>query len=137
MRELINEIYEAKKNSTTWDADILLKYVKRIQEDNPHIRILWDWNSGIDVCGLAINDKLIAYIHSRCPICFAKKEFEKYMEVFGSKLWLVLIEDFYKDEWHVDLNKLAEIAPEVSWCASKDAVDPDKFSIDGFKFATQ
>ena len=78
----------------------------------------------------------MAYIHAKCPICFKTKDFDKYKKIFNKKLWFISIDDFYKNEWFVDLNKLKQIAPEINWLADRDAVDPENFSIDGFKFAT-
>lgn len=42
---------------------------------------------------------------------------------------------FNKPEWFVDVSLLKSIASEISWNAGPDAVNPNCFSIDDFRFA--
>jgi len=80
---------------------------------------------------------IIAYVHLRFPIGFAKKEFENFAKKFKKSIHILTIDDFSNPEWIVDLNTLNVIASEISWHASVEAVDPNGFSIDDFRFATQ
>jgi len=75
-------------------------------------------------------------VHVKLPICFCSNGFAKYVTLYSDILWFAATDDFNKDEWFVDLDKMREAVPEVSWNACGDAVNPDSFSLDGFRFAT-
>ena len=136
MRDLLYEIINAKKIKIGWDAKKLLEIATIFKSDSLDNEIYWDYGSGEEACGFSINNKLVAYIHEKLPICFYSSEFAKYKTIYSNVLWFVETDDFYKDEWFVDLKKLQETAPELQWRASVEAVNSDSFSVDGFRFAT-
>jgi len=136
MRDLMDEVYEAKKLIGSWNGEEVFKLIEYFKKDNPNSCVQWDWGSGEEGCAFIANNQLIAYVHTKFPICFSKKEFHIYKEILSYRLWFVSIDDFYKNEWFVDLDKLRQEVPDINWLASKDAVDPESFSIAGFRFAT-
>jgi hypothetical protein len=136
MRDLLCEIINAKKIMSNWSKEKLFEIATNFKNDAPDNNAMWDYGAGEEVCGFSINSKLVAYAHEKLPICFCSSEFEKYKTVCSDVLWFVATEDFYKDEWFVDLKKLKETIPEIQWCACIEAVNPESFSIDGFRFAT-
>ena len=136
MKDLINEIYEAKKLNSSWNEGEVFKLAEYFKRNNPNAYIQWDWGSGEEVCAFTMNNQLTAFVHTKYPICFCMNEFYRYKEIWSNRLWFVSVDDFHKNEWFVDLNILRQIAPEINWLADKDAVNPEKFSIDAFRFAT-
>ena len=114
--------------------------IELFQEESENNRIVCDVLSGEEICGFFRDMHLVAYIHLKFPIGFVKKEFMCFINKVKVRIpihvHLVIIKDFFDLEWHVNLNALKLIAPEISWNASVDAVNPDCFSIDGFRFAT-
>jgi len=137
MRDLLIELLNAKKIKAGWSVEKLLEITINFKDDSLKNEIYWDYKSGDDnICGLAINKKLVAYLHKELPICFYLKEFKKYKATYSDILWFVKTEDFDKDEWFINLKKLQELVPEIQWDACIDAVDPASFSVDGFKYAT-
>lgn len=139
MRDLMVEINKAtafrSSWSSPWTEDILFRIVSDLVEKK-ECSISWDYDCGEKVCGVFIENELAAYIHARFPICFATDEFSKVECVFASLLHIVRITDFYEENWYVDLEKMEWYAPEITWRCSEDAVNPNAFSIDDFRFAT-
>ena len=138
MRDLIQELKKAQSFREGWNTEALYELIDYFKKDNPLNSIMWAEESGQDVCSFIVNRRtLMAYVHVKFPICFAADIFKKYKKRFADKLWIVSIEDFDKDEWCVDLEEMEWTAPEIQWMASVEAVNPESFSIDGFRFATE
>jgi hypothetical protein len=137
MRDLLVEVLNAKKISKKWNREKLFEMAKRFKNASKDNSIMWSYESGKEVCGFLINGQLVAYVHEKLSICFCLNEFDKYRNIYSDLLWFVKTEDFYRDEWFVDLKKMQETVPELPWRASIEAVNPESFSIDEFKFATQ
>lgn len=136
MRDLVKEIEEASKIKKEWNESQLIEMGNYYKANTSNGWIRCDFDSGEEVCGFFQNRTLEAYVHVNFPICFATKRFIDEMREYSDRLWFVGTNDFNKDEWFVDLVKLKQIAPQIDWRTCKDAVDPDCFSVDGFKFAT-
>jgi len=136
LRDLLTEILNAKKIKEDWGEAKLAAMALDFKSDNKNNEIMWAYESGEEVCHFLINNERAAYIHVKLPICFYASNFEKYKKLYSGVLWFVKTEDFDKDEWFVDLKKMRELVPELSWCACVEAVNPKSFSVDGFRFAT-
>ena len=80
-----------------------------------------------------------AVIHSKFPIAFVKGNFRKYDRraghVFSEKIHIVKVQDFEKRLWFVDLAKLKELAPEITWISSPEALDTELFSVFDYVYA--
>jgi len=135
MRNLLLETLKAK-GIKGWNHEKLIILTEDFMQDSDINMIVWDYLSGEEVCGFLIGDKLVAYVHEKLPICFYLIEFDKYKDLNSDILWFVASEDFYKREWYANLDQLREMIPELTWSASVEAVNPDSFSVDDFRFAT-
>ena len=136
MRNLNNELEKANLLNGEWDTyvfDSLRNFFTSAEKTNS---IVCDFDSGEEICGFFDDTQLIAYVHLKFPIGFAKKKFEYYANKFKDNIRILTVDDFNTVEWFVDLEMLKVVASEISWHASVDAVNPNRFSVDDFRFAT-
>ena len=137
MRDLLIEVANAKKIKSGWNKEQLAKMADYFRSDDNNNRIMWAYEAGEEICRFFTNEQTMAYVHWELPICFCAREFSKYRTLWSNVLWFVETEDFAKEEWFVDLERLREIAPEVHWLAEVEAVNPDCFSLEELDFAIQ
>ena len=136
MNDLIKEIKNAAIFRGKWSKLELDSLINMFASDSDANRIVCDFDSDEEVCGFFKGSQLLAYVHLKFPIGFAKKEFRCFANQFANSIHVVTIDDFDVPLWYVDLEILKSIAPEISWNVCVDAVNPERFSIDDFRFAT-
>ena len=51
-------------------------------------------------------------------------------------LEIVFVDDYYSENWFIDLTNLKQTIPELYWHTSEGAVDTSSFSLDDLYFAT-
>ena len=136
MYDLIQEIKKAAIFKKKWSKLELKLLITLFENESADNRIVCDFDSGEEICGFFKGSQLVAYIHTNYPIGFAKEEFHSFSKMFDKNISIVTIDDFNAPLWSVDLESLRTIAPEISWNACVDAVNPNCFSIDDFRFAS-
>ena len=135
----IEEIEKALRYKEGWNEDEL-KNTADIFVKSGCGKKDWDWDSGEDICFLESNDgKTKAAIHSKFPIAFAEGDFHKYDRkagrVFSEKIHIVKVQDFNKPIWFVDLARLKELAPEITWVSGPEDLDVSAFSVLDYVYA--
>lgn len=135
MRDLAKEIERASLFRGKWDQSVLNSLIDLFMNSDKANNVVCDFDSGEEICGFFKGSQLVAYVHLKFPIGFAKKEFICFATRFKNNIHVVAIDDFDTPEWFVDMNILQSFSPELSWYESEDAVNPNCFSIDDFRFA--
>ncbi len=138
-KDFIEEIEKGLKYRENWNEEELKKAADIFVKSGCGKKD-WDWGSGEEICFLESNDgKMKAVIHSKFPIAFVKGNFRKYDRragrVFSGKIHIVRVRDFEKRLWFVDLAKLKELAPEITWISSPEALDAELFSVLDYVYA--
>ena len=136
LNDLIKEVKNATIYRGKWSKLELDSMIKFFENDSITNQIACDFDSDEEICGFFKGSQLVAYVHIYFPIGFAIKEFHCFAAKFDNSINIVEIDDFTAPLWCVDLEILKTVAPEITWNASVDAVNPDCFSIDDFRFAT-
>jgi len=136
MRNFNNELEKANLLNGEWGQSVFDSLIDFFTSTEKTNNIVCDFDSGEEICGFFDDSQLIAYVHLRFPIGFAKKEFEYYANKFKDCIRILTVDDFNTAEWFVDLELIKSVASEISWHASVDAVNPSCFSVDDFRFAT-
>ncbi|MDP4093567.1 MAG: hypothetical protein Q8920_09420 [Bacillota bacterium] len=135
MKNLINEILKAKSKEEFWNDNTLKSIINDFLNFSNMNQIDWDDDSGEEWVDLICNNKLVAILHVKFPICFAKKDFKDFSLLNEKNFSTVFVEDFNEQEWCVNIDDLKKIT-SISWHASIEAVNPNLFSIFDFRFAT-
>ena len=135
LKDLIEEIEKAALLIKKWNKTELNLLINLFVKEDDKNSVVCDFDSGEEICSFLKNSQLIAYVHVKFPIGFAKKEFQCFGNHFEKCLHIVQIDDFSYPEWFVEVSILSSIASEISWNAITDAVNPKAFSIDDFRFA--
>ncbi len=137
-KDFMSEIEKGLAYKDNWSEDELKRYVE-IFVENGYGRKDWDPDSGEEICYLYTENGGKALIHSKFPIGIANESFLESEHAFGhlfsKEIHIVKTEDFNKELWFIDLEKLKDIAPEIKWIAGPDAVDSASFSALDFAYA--
>ncbi len=137
-KDFMSEIEKGLAYKDNWSENELKRYVE-IFVENGYGRKDWDPDSGEEICFLYTENGGKALIHSKFPIGIANESFLESEHAFGhlfsKEIHIVKTEDFNKELWFIDLEKLKETAPEIKWIAGPDAVDIASFSALDFVYA--
>ena len=134
MKDLMAEILEARKIANLYNRNVLGIIVTEFLNFDSKNRIDWDEVSGEEWVDFSCGTELIAILHTKFPICFAKPNFKEFCTQYN-KFWTIFTDSFDNEEWFVDIDQLKNIE-NISWHASKEAVNPNSFSVFDFRFAT-
>lgn len=85
----------------------------------------WVWVQGVAMLNTKIG---IAFVSEGSSFC---KRIENTKE-----LETVIVKDYDKQDWSIELEKLKREIPEIEWHACGEAVNPAKFSIKELYYAT-
>ena len=138
MENLLEILCDAKNQHVRTDIAEIHRFASDITKASGGITCDWDEWCGEEWMSILENKKLLAILSIKIPIIFILAEaldaFKPYELI--ENLYCVVIEDFDKEMWVLDLDEYKRIIPELEWHSSDDVVDSSSFSTEGFWFAT-
>ena len=138
MENLLQVLCNAKGQHAKAEASEIHSFISDITKMNSDMVYDWDEWSGEEWMSIMENKKKIAIIGIKIPIIFVSSEDQDKLQSYElvKKLHRVVIEDFDKEMWHLNLDEYKQAIPEVEWHSSDDVVNPNSFSTEEFWFAT-
>ena len=135
MKSLDDIIEKAITKKTIWGEDAFISILRKLESSYKGLSYYWDDEAGENWATVLQNEDIIAIICHDLPITFLK---ESYIEMFSSLLELKDLEieiskDFDIPEWTL---KSSQNQFAIGWHADKEAVNPEKFSVNDLKYAT-
>lgn len=110
----------------------------KIQLADRNLKLDWDDGAGEEWARFS-NQKegIVCMISAKIGVAFIRKcyEFNNIRNVVDM-LEIVFTNDYYSDNWFIDLADFKQRIPELYWHASDGAVNTNGFSLDDLYFAT-
>ena len=138
MSDLLEILIKAKDKCLFKEEEVFIRALDEIKQFDRDLNLDWDDGAGEEWARLNHQEHGIVYmINSKIGIIFARKSYEsKIPQVLFSMYEVFITENYDKDEWFIDLAKLKSEVKQISWHASEEAVNPNKFSLNDLYFAT-
>ncbi len=138
MSDLLEILIKAKVKCLFKEEEVFIRALDEIKQFDKDLNLDWDEGAGEEWARLNHQEHGIVYmINSKIGIIFARKSYEsKIPQVLFSMYEVFITENYDKDEWFINLAKLKLEVKQISWHASEEAVNPNKFSLNDLYFAT-
>lgn len=138
MSDLLEILIKAKDKCLFKEEEVFIRALDEIKQFDKDLNLDWDDGAGEEWARLNHQEHGIVYmINSKIGIIFARKSYEsKIPQVLFSMYEVFITENYDKDEWFINLAKLKLEVKQISWHASEEAVNPNKFSLNDLYFAT-
>lgn len=138
MINLLEILIKAKDKYIFEEQDNFIRALDEIKQCDKDLKLDWDDGTGEEWARLIHEEHGIVYMmNSKIGIIFARKSYEsKISKDLFSKYEIFITENYDKDEWFIDLERLKSEVNQLSWHASEEAVNPNEFSLNDLYFAT-
>lgn len=137
MRELSQLLIKAKETKKFEDILEFENLIHKIEELREYI-LDWDIGAGEEWARFFTNDSgIVLMLHIKIGIVFLRKGYvSKAVYSALEDLFIVEVDNYGTDEWCIDLTKVKSDLPEIEWVVSKEAVNPEKMSLQDLYWAT-
>lgn len=138
MKDLLKLLLEAQEKKKFTSQEDFKNFLSDIRRSNEYLELEWDDEAGEEWAILKYpHHGGGAMINSKIGLVFVWRSSNALIlpDAF-SQCVVYETENFDMDEWHIDLVKLEELVPEISWCVGEEAVNPERFSLQELFYAT-
>lgn len=138
MKDMLETLRQAKQKKVFVDQKEFKDVLIQIQLADTELRLDWDDGAGEEWARFSnLTDGIVCMINSKLGLAFIRERYkfqniERTLENFE----IVFTENYYSNDWSIDVNSLKKEISEIYWHASESAVNTNCFSLDDFYFAT-
>lgn len=138
MKDMLETLRKAKRKKVFIDQQEFKNVLTQIQLADSELKLDWDDGAGEEWARFSnLTDGIVCMINIRLRLVFIREKYnfqniKKTLENFE----IVFTENYYSDEWSIDVTNLKKEISEIHWHASEEAVNRKCFSLDDFYFAT-
>ena len=135
---MLETLRKAKQKKVFTNQQEFKELLTQIRLADAELKLDWDDGAGEEWARFSnLSDGIVCMINVRLRLAFIREKYDfqnikKSIENFE----IVFTENYYADEWFIDVTKLKKEISEIYWHASEAAVNTSCFSLDDFYFAT-
>lgn len=136
--ENMMEVLRKARNKKIFLNNEFEELLMKIQLADSNLKLDWDDGAGEEWARFSNKkDGIVCMASAKIGIVFVRKtyKFSKIKNVIDM-LEIVFVDDYYSENWFIDLTNLKQTIPELYWHTSEGAVDTSSFSLDDLYFAT-
>jgi hypothetical protein len=138
MKDLLELLIEAKNKLTFDTQNNFINALNEVKQFDTTLDLDWDNGAGEEWARFIHHEiGKIYMLNSKIGVVFVREIYsDRLPQILYSKYKICLVDNYAEKEWHIDLEALAKGIPEIVWHTSTDIIDPNKFSLDDFYYAT-
>lgn len=135
---MLETLKKAKQKKAFTNQQEFKELLTQIRLADAELKLDWDDGAGEEWARFSnLSDGIVCMINVRLRLAFIRKKYnfqniKKSLENFE----IVFTDNYYSDEWSIDVTILKKEISEIYWHASEEAVNTSCFSLDDFYFAT-
>lgn len=138
MKDMLETLRKARRKKIFLDQQDFKSVLIQIQLADPELELDWDDGVGEEWARFSNpTDGVVCMINARLGLAFIREKYKlQNIRKVLEDLEVVFTENYYSDDWSIDVSDLKNEISEIYWHASENAVNSNCFSLDDFYFAT-
>lgn len=138
MKDMLETLRKAKQKKVFMNQQEFKDVLTQIRLADAELKLDWDDGAGEEWARFSnLTDGIVCMVNVRLRLAFIREKynFQNIKQTLES-FEIVFTENYYSDEWSIDVTNLKKEISEIHWHASEEAVNRNCFSLDDFYFAT-